>query len=181
MRTVSGLKGKVARAQGASSLFAQGRIHMVGDNFQKLEDQLSAMTENDDRTRMHDDRADAFTWCMIHLAGGNQGDWGIVYGFKDCGFCGARVNEKDSHCKNCGEPIPPEIPKHAGGRPTQVPWSDAYLRTCPNGHKYTPRERSCPDCAPSPETYLARAMSAQSGGGGRYGYSGKNWLAGRRI
>ncbi len=182
MRTVHGLKGKIARGQGASSLFAQGRIHMVGDNFQKLEDQLSAMTENDDRSRMHDDRADAFIWCMIHLAGGNGGDWGIVYGFTDCTGCGSRVNvDKDERCRNCGKPVEPLTPKHAGGRPAQVPWSDAYLRTCPNGHKYTPRERSCPECSPSPETYLARAMAYQGGGGGRYGYTGKNWLAGRRI
>ena len=181
LRTVHGMKGKVSRAQGPSSLFAQGRVHMVGDNFRQLEDQLSAMAEGDDRTRMKDDRADAFVWAIIHLAGSNQGDWGSVYGFTDCTGCGSRVNyDKDKRCGHCGKEITPPAPKHAGGRPAQVPWSDAYLRTCPNGHKYTPRERSCPTCAPSPETYLARAMAAQ-GGGGRYGYSGKNWLAGRRI
>jgi len=181
LRTVTGMKGKVARAQGASSLFNQGRIHMVGDNFGKLEDQLSAMTENDDRSRMHDDRADAFTWCMIHLSGGNQGDWGIVYGFRDC-ICGARVNEdKDDYCHECGTKITKRQPKHAGGRPAQVPWSEAYLRTCPNGHKYTPRERSCPECAPSPETYIARALAGSQGGGGKLSYTGRNWLAGRRF
>ena len=182
LRSVHGMKGKVSRAQGASSLFMQGRIHMVGDNFRLLEDQLSAMAEGDDRNRMRDDRADAFVWAMIHLAGTGQGDWGAAYGFTDCTGCGARVNvDKDQVCRHCGEPVEPLTPKHAGGRPTRVPWSDAYLRTCPDGHKYTPRERSCPTCAPSPENYLARAMAAQSGGGGRYGYSGKNWLAGRRI
>jgi phage terminase large subunit-like protein len=181
LRTVHGLKGKVSRAQGASSLFAQGRIHMVGDNFRQLEDQLSAMAEGDDRSRMKDDRADAFVWAMIHLAGSGQGDWGAVYGFTDCTGCGSRVNyEKDQRCGHCGKPITPPLPKHAGGRPSQVPWSDAYLKTCPNGHKYTPREQSCPECAPSPETYLARAMAAQ-GGGGRYGYAGRDWLTGRRI
>ena len=121
-------------------------------------------------------------WSLIHLAGSNQGDWGAVYGFTDCVKCGARVNyDKDKRCSNCGAEVTPPVPKHAGGRPSQVPWSDAYLRTCPNGHKYTPRERSCPECSPSPETYLARAMAYQGGGGGRYGYTGKNWLAGRRI
>ena len=69
LRTVHGMRGKVSRAQGASSLFAQGRIHHVGDSFRQLEDQLSAMAEGDDRTRMHDDRADAWVWAMIHLAG----------------------------------------------------------------------------------------------------------------
>jgi phage terminase large subunit-like protein len=182
LRTVHGMRGKVARAQGASSLFLQGRIHMVGDVFGKLEDQLSAMTENDDRSRMHDDRGDAFVWSMIHLAGGNQGDWGIVYGFRDCTKCGARVNEdKDQRCANCGAEVTPAVPKHAGGMPARVPWSDAYLKTCPNGHKYTPRERSCPECAPSPETYLARALASSNGSGGRYGYTAKDWLAGRRL
>ena len=184
LRTVHGMRGKVSRAQGASSLFAQGRIHMVGDNFQQLEDQLSAMAEGDDRTRLKDDRADAFVWAMIHLAGTGQGGWGIAYGFTDCTGCGSRVNvDKDPVCRNCGEPVEPLTPKHAGGRQAQVPWSDAYLKTCPKcDAKYTPRERTCPQCAPSPETYLARAMAAQGGqGNGRYGYAGKNWLAGRRI
>ena len=185
LRTVSGLKGKVARGQGASSLFAQGRIHMVGDNFGKLEDQLSAMTENDDRSRMHDDRADAFIWCMIHLAGGGQGDWGAVYGFTDCTGCGARVNyEKDQKCRECGKDVTPPLAKHAGGRPSQVPWSAAYLRTCTNpecGKTYTPKERSCPHCSASPETYMAQVMALQSGNQGRLSYAGKNWLAGRRF
>ena len=146
LRTVHGMKGKVSRAQGPSSLFMQGRVHMVGDNFRQLEDQLSAMAEGDDRSRMKDDRADAAVWALIHLAGGNQGDWGAVYGFTDCVKCGARVNyDKDQRCANCGAEVAAPVPKHAGGRPAQVPWSDAYLRTCPNGHKYTPRERSCPD------------------------------------
>ena len=182
LRTVHGMRGKVARAQGASSLFLQGRIHMVGDVFAKLEDQLSAMTENDDRSRMHDDRGDAFVWSMIHLAGGNQGDWGIVYGFRDCTGCGARINEdKDRACHECGRPIEPMTPKHAGGRPAQVPWSAAYLKTCPVCEKtYTPRERSCPHCSPSPENYLARVLAGQ-GGAGPYGYTGKNWLAGRHF
>ena len=59
LRTVHGMKGKLSRAQGPSSLFMQGRVHMVGDNFRQLEDQLSAMAEGDDRNRMKDDRADA--------------------------------------------------------------------------------------------------------------------------
>ena len=181
LRTVHGMKGKVSRAQGPSSLFSQGRIHHVGDNFRLLEDQLSAMAEGDDRNRMRDDRADAWVWSMIHLAGTGQGNWAQVYGFRDCHSCGARVNEdKDLACHNCGAKIEPARPKHAGGRPAQVPWSEAYLKTCPAGHKYTPRERSCPECSPSPETYLARATAAQ-GGGGRLGYTGRDWLAGRRI
>ncbi len=184
LRSVHGMKGKVARAQGPSSLFMQGRIHMVGDNFSTLEDQLSAMTENDDRSRMHDDRADAFTWCMLHLAGSNQGDWGIVYGFRDCVKCGARVNEdKDQRCLNCGAEVTPLAPKHAGGRPAREPWSAAYLRTCGNpdcGKTYSPHERSCPHCNISPGTYMARVLAAQAGGS-RHTYTGKNWLAGRKI
>jgi predicted phage terminase large subunit-like protein len=182
LRTVSGMRGKVARAQGASSLFAQGRIHMVGDIFGKLEDQLSAMTENDDRTRMHDDRADAFAWAIIHLGGGSQGDWALAYGFTDCTACGSRVNEdKDRRCPNCGAEVVKMAPKHPGGRPAREPWHLAYLRECPQGHRYSPRERSCPECAPSPETFLARVAALQSGGTGRLSYTGRNWLAGRNF
>ena len=182
LRTVHGMKGKVSRAQGPSSLFAQGRIHMVGDNFRQLEDQLSAMAEGDDRNRMRDDRADAAIWLLIHLSGSGQGNWAQAYGFRDCHKCGARVNEdKDKRCSNCGADVEPTKPKHAGGRPAQVPWSEAYLRTCVNcGAKYTPKERSCPACAPSPETVIARALAGQ-GGIGKLGYTGGNWLAGRRF
>ncbi len=183
LRTVHGMRGKVSRAQGPSSLFAQGRIHHVGDNFRQLEDQLSAMSEGDDRTRAKDDRADSWVWAMIHLAGSGQGDWGLVYGFRDCAKCGARVNEdKDKRCGNCGAEVTPAVPKHAGGRPAQVPWSAAYLKTCPKCEKtYTPRERTCPHCSPSPENYLARALASADGSGGRYGYTPKNWLAGRHF
>ena len=115
LRSVHGMKGKVSRAQGPSSLFMQGRVHMVGDNFRQLEDQLSAMAEGDDRSRMKDDRADAAVWALLHLAGSNQGDWGAVYGFTDCVKCGARVNfDKDKRCSNCGAEVTPPAPKHAG-------------------------------------------------------------------
>jgi phage terminase large subunit-like protein len=182
LRTVSGMRAKVSRAQGASSLFAQERIHHVGDGFGKLEDQLSAMTENDDRSRMHDDRADAWVWCMIHLAGGSQGDWAAAYGFRDCTKCGGRINEdKDLHCPNCGSPVIKAVPKHAGGRPAREPWSSAYLDTCPTCEKkYSPRYRSCPDCSSSPEDFMRQVMATQ-GGGGWHTYTGRDWLAGRRI
>jgi uncharacterized OB-fold protein len=183
LRTVHGMRGKVSRAQGPSSLFMQGRIHMVGDNFRQLEDQLSAMAEGDDRSRMKDDRADAFVWAMIHLAGSNQGDWGMVYGFTDCPKCGSRVNyEKDKRCGNCGAEVSPPVPKHAGGRPAKEPWSAAYLHTCGNcGNKYSPKERSCPQCSMSPESYLGQVMALTQGSGGRLAYTGKNWLAGRKF
>ena len=143
------------------------------------------MAEGDDRNRMRDDRADAWVWAMIHLSGSGQGNWAQAYGFRDCHRCGARVNEdKDKRCGNCGAEVEPVKPKHAGGRPAQVPWSEAYLRTCTNegcGAKYTPKERSCPKCSPSPETYLQRALTSSQGGGGKLGYTGGNWLAGRRF
>ena len=185
LRTVHGMKGKVSRAQGASSLFAQGRIHMVGDNFQQLEDQLSAMAEGDDRSRMKDDRADAFVWAMIHLAGSGQGGWSAAYGFQDCHGCGTRVNyEKDEVCRHCGEPVKPPPDKHPGGRPAQVPWSAAYLKTCTNedcGKTYPPREPTCPHCSMSPESYMRKALAMSSGQGGWHSYTGRDWMAGRRF
>src|SRR5581483_2495514 len=79
-------------------------------------------------------------WAILHLSGANQGAWGMVYGFRDCTKCGARVNEdKDQRCANCGAEVTPMVPKHAGGRPAREPWSIAYLKTCGNpecGKKY---------------------------------------------
>jgi hypothetical protein len=122
---------------------------------------------------------------MIHLAGSNQGDWASVYGFRDCSSCGARVNEdKDEVCGNCGRPVTRMAPKHAGGRPSQVPWSAAYLRTCVNedcGKTYPPGERTCPHCSLSPESYMRRALAMSSGNTGKLGYTGGNWLAGRKF
>jgi phage terminase large subunit-like protein len=185
LRSVHGMRGKVSRAQGPSSLFMQGRIHMVGDHFAKLEDQLAAMAEGDDRSRMKDDRADAFVWAMIHLSGAGQGDWGLVYGFRDCVKCGARVNEdKDRRCANCGAEVAPAPPKHPGGRPAREPWSAAYLNTCASekcGKTYPRHERTCPHCSPSPESYMRRVMALSAGGGGWIGYSGKDILRGRRF
>jgi phage terminase large subunit-like protein len=185
LRTVRGMRGKAARAQGASSLFMQGRIHMVGDSFTRLEEQLSAMAEGDDRSRMKDDRADAFVWAMIHLAGGSQGDWGMVYGFDDCTACGARVSyEKDAACRNCGARVVKPAPKHAGGAPRREPWSAAYLKTCLNekcGKTYPPHERACPHCSPSPEAYMRKLAAFTGGRPGRVSYTGRNWLAGRKL
>ena len=185
VRPVKGMRGKVSRAQGASSLFAQGRIHMVGTCFEKLEEQLSAMTTDDDRARMHDDRADAFVWAMIHLSGAGQGDWGLVYGFTDCGGCGSRVNvNKDDFCKVCGRKVEPPLPKHPGGRPAREPWSAAYLNTCVNeacGKTYPRHERACPHCSPSVENYMRRALAFGGGQGSWLGYTGKDVLRGRRF
>ena len=186
IRPVQGMKGKIARAQGPSSLFNQGRVHMVGDTFAKLEEQLSAMTLEDDRSRMHDDRADAAIWCLIHLAGGNQGDWGAVYGFRDCPGCGARVNfEKDAVCGHCGKPVTKPVPKAAGGRPAKEPWSIAYQSTCTNedcGKKYPPREPTCPHCSMNPAQYMAKALAMSAGqAGGWHSYTGRDLFAGRRF
>ena len=185
LRSVHGMRGKVSRAQGPSSLFNQGRIHMVGDHFAKLEDQLAAMAEGDDRSRAHDDRADAFVWAMIHLSGSGQGNWAMVYGFDDCGSCGARVNtDKDQRCKNCGTEVVKTPPKHPGGRPAREPWSAAYLNTCINedcGKTYPRHERTCPHCSRSPESYMRQVLALSGGNSGGIGYSGKDILRGRRF
>ena len=141
---------------------------MVGDHFAKLEDQLAAMAEGDDRSRAHDDRADAFVWAMIHLSGSGQGNWAMVYGFDDCGSCGARVNtDKDQRCKNCGTEVAKTPPKHPGGRPAREPWSAAYLNTCINedcGKTYPRHERTCPHCSPEPRLVICARSSPCPGG-----------------
>ena len=57
-KSVAAMKAKFIRAESISILAAQGRLHMVGI-FDELEKQLCSMSSDVERTKMHDDRADA--------------------------------------------------------------------------------------------------------------------------
>src|SRR5262249_51786772 len=146
-----------------SVIASQGRIHMVGTDFDKLEEQLCSMTPDDDRSQMHDDRADAWVWAMRELTGQAAASYKEVYGFVPCKHCGKDLNEKmDKVCKHGGAAVT-EPEKEAKPRDRSTRWSAAYVTTCPQGHEYPLRTGACPKCKSDPAAYLA-AVAKLTGG-----------------
>jgi phage terminase large subunit-like protein len=179
-RSIPVMKGKLIRAQSVSILAAQGRIHMVGADFDALEEQLASMTPDDDRGQMHDDRADAWVWAMRELTGQSAGSFKEMYGFFACPQCGEDINEQlEKKCRHCGYVPPERAPLKVRDRSTR--WSSAYMKICDQGHEFPMRLTSCPQCSTDPNTYLQQAL-ALSGDKGWISYNGgKNPFAGRRI
>jgi len=174
------MKGKLIRAQSVSILASQGRIHMLGDDFEKLEEQLTAMTPDDDRAQMHDDRADAWVWAMREITGQGAGSYKEMYGFISCLNCGQDVNEHlDKKCRYCGWIVPEKIPASKRDRATR--WSSAYMRNCERGHEYSMAAGECPVCRKDPREYLATVAKLGTSSYSRLGYTGKDWLRGRRA
>lgn len=182
VRTVIARKGKEIRAAPFGRLNEVGRIHMVGDDFDILETQLSQMMPDQDRKKVADDRADAFVWAMNHLAGKPEADWQRTYGFQPCANpeCDNQVNYlKEKLCRKCSSPVTRDKYNARSEEKAATRWWNAYLKKCDKGHKYPQRLNACPECKTDPGTYLA-AVAAMSSPGGRYGYTGKrNWAAGR--
>jgi len=181
-RTVRGMKGKYARAEPVSVLAQQGKIHMVGTRFDRLEEQLCAFSSDDDRTTMHDDRADAWVWGMLELSGlSQQVNYREMYGFIACDGCGEQVHEREKKCGHCGAEIhKPDVPPSARG---EKRWAAAYMNTCDKcGTMFNMREKRCPKCDPAPVHYLAQVgRMTGTDGGGWHGYSGKDWFRGRKL
>ena len=179
-KAVPAMKGKLIRAVPVSIHAAQGRIHMIGSGFTELEDQLSAMTPDGDRSKMHDDRADAWVWAMLELIGENSGSYKEMYGFVPCDNCGEDINEQlDKKCRHCGTPVPEKaVP---AGRDRSTRWSSAYQKLCDNGHEFSMNLRSCPQCATSPGEYLAAVARLSGNNFMHSGFTGKDWFSGRRI
>ena len=186
VRGVHAAKNKKIRAAHISHLNEIGRIHMVGgvDDFQELEMQLCNMNPDQDREKIGDDHADAAIWAMVYLAGRPSVDWQQVYGFGKCKNCGADVNfTADKKCRDCGQPVAPdkqEAQAIGSGEKSATRWGSAYVNKCPKGHENYPKKFiSCPKCKTSPDEYLHQAMALS--GQGALGYSGKDWLSGRRF
>ncbi len=181
-RSVRGMKGKYMRAEPISILAQQGKIHMVGTQFDKLEEQLCALTSGDDRNSMHDDRADAWIWGMLELSGlSQQVDYRGIYGFMACPGCGEQVHERDPKCGHCGadilapEPLPPSA-RNDGSRK----WAAAYMSTCKAcGAVYGMREKRCPKCQPSAAAYMGQVARLSGANWGSRQYVPRDWLRGR--
>lgn len=76
-RKVHAHRGKYIRAQPVSLLMEQGRIHHVGaaEAFERLEDQLCAITEDSDRSKAHDDRARSASRRSTGLGSATKNSW----------------------------------------------------------------------------------------------------------
>lgn len=183
-RPVHAMKSKQIRAHPLTPLVKDGKVHMVCHDprdFEILEQQLVAMTEFDDRRKMHDDRGDAWVYAMRELAGDRIYDWKEVYGFVPCRVCGGDVNENtDKNCKSCGSGVIRKVKPKEQVSHLAVRWSKAYYNTCPAGHEFPLRVKTCPECRGSPESYLA-AVAKATGNRGWLSYNGSNPIAGRRI
>lgn len=180
-KSVAAMKGKLIRANSISHLASQGRVHMVGADFDLLEKQLAAMTPDTDRSRMHDDRADAWVWAMLELSRRGSSSYKEMYGFYPCAKCGNDINQQlDKICKSCGEPV--HLPEKEKTRDRATRWSMAYSRKCPRGHDYPLNLEVCPKCGDDAGTYMRKVMAFTGAGGNTWhSYGGKSWLAGRKI
>jgi hypothetical protein len=66
VRVVTASRGKAVRAEPVSALYDQGRVHHAG-KFDRLEDQLCALTTGGYRGDGSPDRADALIWALTEL------------------------------------------------------------------------------------------------------------------
>jgi len=177
LKLIPAMVSKKIRAQPISPLVEQGRVHMVGF-FDKLEEQLCAMTAFDDRVKLNDDRADAWVYAMRELCGFGSVNWKETYGFFPCSSCDEDVQVyKDKVCKHCGTPVTAQpLPQDKTRQKSAIRWSAAYYRTCPEGHEFPLKAGKCPDCNGDPGAYMRQVMKLSGGNSGKLSYTGKNWL-----
>ena len=85
-------------------LMEQGRIHHAGpaEDFERLEDQLCAITEDSDRSRAHDDRADAYVYAITELRGLSGGSWMGASSMIKCAECQHVYRDDKTKCPKCG-------------------------------------------------------------------------------
>ncbi len=102
-------RGKYTRAEPASALYEQGRIHHVG-MFATLEDQMVTFTPDIDRKaqQFSPDRVDALVWAITDLLVEQMKGFGIYEHYR-------RMAEK-KRAEEAGEPIP-EPPEPQPGEP----------------------------------------------------------------
>jgi predicted phage terminase large subunit-like protein len=103
-KKVHATRGKFLRAQPVAMLMEQGRIHHAGtaEDFEQLEDQLCAITEDSDRSKMHDDRADAYVYAISELRGLSGGSYMTAYSMVKCEECRKVYKDDQPKCPQCG-------------------------------------------------------------------------------
>jgi Terminase RNaseH-like domain len=103
-KKVHAMRGKYLRAQPVAMLMEQGRIHHAGtaEDFERLEDQLCAITEDSDRSKAHDDRGDAYVYAITELRGLSGGSWMGAYSMVKCEECRHVYRDDKTRCPRCG-------------------------------------------------------------------------------
>jgi len=103
-KKVHAMRGKYLRAQPVGMLMEQGRIHHAGtaEDFERLEDQLCAITEDSDRSKAHDDRADAYVYAITELRGLSGGSYLSAYSMVKCEDCRKVYRDDQVKCPKCG-------------------------------------------------------------------------------
>jgi phage terminase large subunit-like protein len=172
-KSVAAMKGKYIRAESISHLAAAGRLHMVGE-FEMMEKQLTAMIPEIERSRQHDDRADAAIWALIELSRRSGASYMEMYSFYPCTECGENVNQLlDKMCRHCGAGIAPQEKERVRDRANR--WHMAYSRTCENNHVRPMNMPSCPECNTDPSFYLKQLAAFTGSSTGAHVYAGKDW------
>lgn len=179
-KSVAAMKGKFIRAESVSHLAAGGRLHMAGE-FELLEKQLAAVVPTIERSRQHDDRADAAVWALIELSRRGGASYMEMYHFYPCEKCGHDVNQAlDSQCRSCGAQVSPKEEKKTRDRATR--WHNAYTKTCAKGHDRPMTLATCPECGDDPSWYLRRLAEITGYGAAGIPFPGsRDILTGRRL
>jgi len=138
-KKVHAMRGKFLRAQPVAMLMEQGRIHHAGtaEDFERLEDQLCAITEDSDRSKAHDDRADAYVYAITELRGLSGGSWMGAYSMVKCEECRKVYRDTETKCPVCGLERdvfdPPDRQKGPGAQFREADglmgWAEVY---CPD-------------------------------------------------
>ena len=122
-KKIHAMRGKFLRAQPVAMLMEQGRIHHAGpaEDFERLEDQLCAITEDSDRSRAHDDRADAYVYAITELRGLSGGSWMGAYSMIKCAECKHVYRDDKTKCPKCG--LERDVFDPPGGQRARAPSS----------------------------------------------------------
>jgi DNA-directed RNA polymerase subunit RPC12/RpoP len=119
-------------------------------------------------------------WALIELSRRGGASYMEMYSFYPCHTCGENVNQVlDKQCRNCGAEIVVKEKEKVRDRATR--WHYAYSRTCEYGHDRPVNMTACPECGTDPGLYLKQLAEFTGGGNRLPGYTGRNWLTGRRI
>lgn len=150
-RKIHAMRGKYLRAQPVAMLYEQGRVHHAGtaEDFEQLEDQMCAITEDSDRSKAHDDRADALVYAITELRGLSGGSWMGAYSMVKCEECRKVYRDTETKCPVCGLERdvfdPPERQKGPGAQFRDgdglMGWAEVYAPDRPEtaaerNHKY---------------------------------------------
>jgi len=101
-RKVHASRGKRVRAEPISALSEQLRLHMVGNNFAQLEDQLVTWEPDSDKSP---DRMDAMVWAVSDLMSGSNALRSLAAMADFCPSCRLPVVKGTRFCPRCNTAI----------------------------------------------------------------------------